>query len=178
MTKFEKIIWLFPLIGGFLILFSLFFPAAIEVEDSSKEIWIFGMVDRDTMTFFEDIYLLTGSFICSFLIVLFAISMIITSIKYRLHKNYMEKVHVAWCLQGFIVIISVLTWMILLHLLIMRANLSLIKEGDEFKAILEFSRFWEYNMPGIGIIGVIMGGFLSIIGAILKKRLIKKNPTN
>lgn len=156
MDKYKNYIWSIPLIGGIISLIALLTPAAY---DSSMEnyyyYWIWGFVSYkigyiEHIGFDEYILSLIPSIICSSILITSMVILIISSNKYRKGISNMR------LFPGILIITITIVWILLMEIA------DLIQFG---------SSFWEPFYPGFGVIGMFIGGALSIIGYAVQKKI-------
>ena len=66
------------------------------------------------------------------------------------------------------IIVVVIFWVFSIHYLITYSITTTEKEDSLTTTTTTTYRFWAYNTIGFGVIGIILGGCLSIIGACVK----------
>ena len=143
MATIKNLIWLFPVIGGILIIISLFFPAAY-FETGDQSLWLIGY--NDYVGWPEDIMdLVLGILIFS---ILLGISIIMISLGYESlrGKNYKNLLF----LLPIVIIICTVIWLVAI-------------EGRE-----DFT--WQYYVPMFGSFAPFIGAGIGLIGGILAYR--------
>lgn len=70
--------------------------------------------------------------------------------------------------MGFTIIVVIVFWAFSIHYLITYSITTTDKDGSLRTTTTTTYRFWAYNSIGFGVIGVALGGCLSIIGACVK----------
>ena len=139
-------------------------PASIP-QRNTEMIWIWGLTLHDTVSFLGNIFALIISIVCTFVISICAIKIVSTAIKSRNRDKSVEFVERLWLITGFIIIVVMIIWIFSIHYLITYTVTATEKEGSLRTTTTTTYRFWAYNTIGFGVIGVILGGSLSIIGA-------------
>jgi hypothetical protein len=142
-------------------------PASIP-QRNTEIIWIWGLTLHDTVSFLGNIFALIISIICTIVIVICAHRIISTALKNRKRDKRVEFVERIWLITGFIIIVVMIIWIFSIHYLITYTVIATEKEGSLRTTTITTYRFWAYNTIGFGVIGVILGGCLSIIGACIK----------
>jgi heme/copper-type cytochrome/quinol oxidase subunit 2 len=142
-------------------------PASIP-QRNTEFIWIWGLTLHDTVSFLGNIFALIISIICTIVIVICAHRIISTALKNRKRDKRVEFVERIWLITGFIIIVVMIIWIFSIHYLITYTVSATEKEGSLRTTTITTYRFWAYNTIGFGVIGVILGGCLSIIGACIK----------
>ena len=142
-------------------------PASIP-QRNTEIIWIWGLTLHDTVSFLGNIFALIISIICTIVIVICAHRIISTALKNRKRDKRVEFVERIWLITGFIIIVVMIIWIFSIHYLITYKVIATEKEGSLRTTTITTYRFWAYNTIGFGVIGVILGGCLSIIGACIK----------
>ena len=142
-------------------------PASIP-QRNTEIIWIWGLTLHDTVSFLGNIFALIISIICTIVIVICAHRIISTALKNRKRDKRVEFVERIWLITGFIIIVVMIIWIFSIHYLITYKVIATEKEGSLRTTTITTYRFWAYNAIGFGVIGVILGGCLSIIGACIK----------
>ena len=142
-------------------------PASIP-QRNTEIIWIWGLTLHDTVSFLGNIFALIISIICTIVIVICAHRIISTALKNRKRDKRVEFVERIWLITGFIIIVVMIIWIFSIHYLITYTVTTTEKEGSLRTTTITTYRFWAYNAIGFGVIGVILGGCLSIIGACIK----------
>lgn len=149
-------------------------PASIPQRDT-KIIWIWGLTYHSSISFLNNIVALIISIICTIIILINTFRIILTALKIRNSQNSIDYVERIWLISGFIIIIMMVIWIFSINYLITYSITSTEKEGSLRTTTTTTYRFWDYNTIGFGIIGVLLGGILTIIGACIKGlNLIKK----
>ncbi len=108
------------------------------------------------------------SIICTIIISLCATRIIFTALKARSPDKGIEFVERIWFIMGFMIIVVVIFWVFSIHYLITYSITTTEKDGPLRTTTTTTYRFWTYNSIGFGVIGIILGGCLSIIGACIK----------
>ncbi len=142
-------------------------PASIP-QRNTEIIWIWGLTLHDTVSFLGNIFALIISIICTIVISICAYRIISTAFKNRKRDKRVEFVERIWLITGFIIIVIMMIWIFSIHYLITYTVTATEKEGSLRTTTTTTYRFWAYNTIGFGVIGVILGGCLSIIGACIK----------
>ena len=108
------------------------------------------------------------SIICTIVISLCALRIILTALYFRRSENEIESVERIWFLMGFVIIVILVFWAFSIHYLITYSITTVEKDESLRITTTTTYRFWAYNTFGFGIIGIILGGSLSVIGACIK----------
>lgn len=108
------------------------------------------------------------SIICTIIISLCATRIIFTALKARSPDKGIEFVERIWFIMGFVIIVVIVFWAFSIHYLITYSITTTEKDGPLRTTTTTTYRFWTYNSIGFGVIGIILGGCLSIIGACIK----------
>ena len=108
------------------------------------------------------------SIICTIIISLCATRIIFTALKARSPDKGIEFVERIWFIMGFMIIVVIIFWVFSIHYLITYSITTTEKDGPLRTTTTTTYRFWTYNSIGFGVIGIILGGCLSIIGACIK----------
>lgn len=177
MVELKKYNWIFPFVGSLIIIFAFLTPAAINLDNTNKQIWMCGLStnnSNNSMSIIDDGNVFIGSIVCSIFIIFISIVTVKSSNKVRKGGIYMETVEKAWFVESVLIIVLEIIWMLLLNLLITKTIVSVSSNKEGLVLTAETFRFWEYHVPGFGVIGIFLGASLIMVGAILKKKLRKK----
>ena len=144
--------WAFPIVGGALALIALLTPAAyISIAGDSIYVWMWGLISIQSYgygsatQFTEDPGELIISIICSLLVL---ISTIVIISKGNSIRTY-PKLSKSWVAPSILLIIGTIVWMV----------------GMEINSIVFYGiSLWALINPGFGVIGMFLGGALSLIG--------------
>jgi len=150
-----------------LIFISLFIPASFPQRDT-EIIWIWGLTLHKSISLMDNIPALIISIICTIIISLCAIRIILTSLKIRKPERGIEFVERIWFVMGFVIIVVIVFWAFSIHYLITYSITTVEKDESLRSTTTTTYRFWAYNSIGFGVIGIALGGCLSIIGACIK----------
>jgi len=164
MGRYKNYLWLIPFIGGIISLIALLTPAAYDSSMGNYYYyWIWGFVSYkigyiEWIGFDEYTLSLIPSIICSSILIVSMVILIISSNKYGKGLNTMR------LYLGILIITTTTVWILLMEII------DLIQFGTSF---------WEPFYPGFGVIGMFIGGALSIIGYVVQKKIgeprIEKN---
>ncbi len=168
MSTINDIIWFFPLFGGIITIFSLLTPAAVPAEKSGKLIWMWGLIMNSSISFLENIVALIVSISCSLLILIVAVMLIFTAIKFNKGLNQNLEHEKIWLPMGILIAVLAIIWMISMNLLFSKTIATISMNESELEISAKTYRFWDYYFPGFGIIGIFIGATLPIIGSFLK----------
>ncbi|MFX1304892.1 MAG: hypothetical protein ACFE9X_16175 [Promethearchaeota archaeon] len=170
MVEIKKYIWIFPFIGGLIILISFLTPAATFAyqESSFYSEFYRWMLDFYIAFDYTNGILTTTriglntsftgyiSFTISFLIIGLNIFLLISTIRYK-KRNISPKS--IWLVFPILTVMLTITWMVM----------------KEVSTILSHNHsFWGLLSPGFGMIGLFLGAGLEIIGYILLKKKLRK----
>jgi hypothetical protein len=97
-----------------------------------------------------------------------AVKIILTAINARKPDKSNEFVERIWFILGFVIIVVIVFWAFSIHYLITYSITTVEKDESLRTTTTTTYRFWEYNSFGFGVIGIVLGGCLSIIGACIK----------
>ena len=172
-SKSKEYSWIFPFIGGILIFIALLTPASIPLRDT-EIIWVWGLSLHGSFSFIDNIIALTISIICTILISICAFRIILTAINARNPAKRNEFVERIWFIMGFSIIVVIVFWAFSIHYLITYSITTIEKDESLRTTTTTTYRFWAYNSIGFGVIGIALGGCLSIIGACVKGLQIPK----
>ena len=142
-------------------------PASIP-HRNTEIIWIWGLALHNSISFLNNIVALIISIICTIIISICAIRIILTALNVRSPDKGIEFVERIWFIMGFVIIVVIVFWAFSIHYLITYSITTTEKEGSLRTTTTTTYRFWAYNSIGFGVIGIIIGGCLSIIGACIK----------
>ncbi|MFX1281605.1 MAG: zinc ribbon domain-containing protein [Promethearchaeota archaeon] len=170
MKETYRYIWVFPLIGGILSLIALATPAASLYEsDSYFVLWMWGLLtvqfydpivgDYSNTAFSDNLYILIPSIILSIIIGLSAIYLISSGITCKRDMKKDTGVKTNWLTPIILIVISTITWTI---------NIELVYQFGPSSM-----SFWEYILPGYGIIGSFIGAGIAGVGYLLFKNIVK-----
>jgi len=163
----NKISWIFPFVGGILIIIGMFLPASIPIKNT-ETIWLLGFSVNGQISLLNNNLSLIISIICSIVLTICALKLIKTSFEIRKDEDdniFAEKV---WLIIGLVILVVIVFWMFSIHYLITFTKTVKETEDSLTTTTTTTYRFWEYNSIGPAIIFVIIGGVLSIIGACIK----------
>ncbi|MFX0039020.1 MAG: hypothetical protein ACFFCY_14915 [Promethearchaeota archaeon] len=151
MTDVRDYKWAFPLAGGIIALIAFLTPAAyLDTVSGSMYIWMWGLFSVNlygyggATAFTQDPGELIVSVLCSLLVL---ISIIVTIAKGNSAKKYGGES--TWLAPSILMMIGTIAWI----------------AGMEIngRIFYDFS-LWSVVDPGFGVIGLFLGGILSIIG--------------
>jgi hypothetical protein len=155
------------LMGSLIVLFSCMLPVNEPLIDTPY-IWIWGLYYWrseyyiGTNTLFTQISMVLSIFILSCVIVI-----IITSNKLRKGGPFKTSGAILICLAVSI-IVAVFFWAMIAH--VMLKYLVEDKYTDDYgvEATVRYTiHFWAYNMPGFGLVGLIIGAIVILFGGIV-----------
>lgn len=168
MSTINDIIWFFPLFGGIITILSLLTPAAVSAEKSGNLIWMWGLIMNSSISFLENIVALIVSISCSLLILIVAVMLVFTAIKFNKGLNQNLEHEKIWLPMGILIAVLAIIWMISMNLLFSKTIATISINESELEISAKTYRFWDYYFPGFGIIGIFIGAMLPIIGSFLK----------
>ncbi len=167
MVNLKNISWLFPLIGGIMLIIAFLTPAALQ---SWNLVWIWGVSLKNQRNFeiTRDILRIIPSIVCSVLIIVGVIVLLKSALKIRKNGLDLEEFKKACLKGGILPIIGIIVWMVMMEL---SCSLDLNINIYPFSSSSCF-RFWGiyYHSPGFGVIGIFLGAAIPIVSvAILFK---------
>jgi len=144
--------WAFPIVGGTLALIALLTPAAyINIAGNSMYVWMWGLISVQSYgygsatQFTEDPGELIISIICSLLVLISTIAIISKGNSIRTYP----KSNKSWVAPSILLIIGTIAYMV----------------GMEINSRVFYGiSLWTFISPGFGVIGMFLGGALSLIG--------------
>ncbi len=167
MANLKNISWLFPLIGGIMLIMAFLTPAAYR---SWSFVWIWGVSLRNMRVFemTRDIMRIIPAIVSSILVLVGVIVLVNSALKIRKNGLELEEFKKKWLIGAVLPIIGIIIWMIMMEL---SCSLNLNINRYPFSSSSCF-RFWglNYHGPGFGVIGIFLGAAIPIVGvAILSK---------
>jgi hypothetical protein len=173
-----KFLFLFPYIGGILIIISLLTPAAMRwyhsTVDDSYILWVWGLLTitewyhgagwawNTTFAYIPDPFILVIGILFSIIIAIFGIKMIL---KARICGDKEKDLDITFVKYGGLIITLITTWMIIVQ--IFYSMTDFLGLGTNFS-------FWPNLSAQFGVIGIFLGGIFSILGYVLFKIYRKK----
>jgi hypothetical protein len=116
----------------------------------------------------SNISALVISIICTSVIILCALRIILSALKAKSPSKGIEFVERIWLLMGLVILVLIVFWAFSIHYLITYSITTVEKDESLRTTTTTTYRFWAYNTIGFGVIGIALGGCLSIIGACIK----------
>lgn len=156
MTEIRDYVWAFPLTGGVIALIAILTPAAyITVPGNSMYVWMWGLLSiqlygySNVTQFTQDPGELIISIICSVLVLIGTFAIISSAVSCRKKMRMGIVKRAGWLIPSILLIIGTISWMI----------------GMEINSNIFYGMsLWTYINPGFGVIGMFLGGAVSIVG--------------
>ncbi len=186
MADIKDYIWTIPLIGGILLLISLFTPSAYATQMGIKEYhWMWGLFHVEICGFSPETgititeepakymipILLSGIF--SAIIILIASIMLITSANsIRIGRRNSKDFESMWLGMGIMIFIAAIIYMIGIDITTTNYLEWVVSQlpPDSYT----IPDFWDVYDPGFGIIAPFLSGVLAIVGGIISKYVSKR----
>ncbi|TFG24123.1 MAG: zinc ribbon domain-containing protein [Promethearchaeota archaeon] len=172
-------IWVFPLIGGFLIILAVLTPAVYyRLGPIYSYIWLWGLKVTSSgsswVSGFNYIDLVVYV-VCTILILIAGIKLIETSNKVRLGRMDLKDVDLLWLELSILAIVAIIIWIVILSI----ATTSTQTRTTLTTTTTTTTNIWSYHQVGFGVIGVFMGAIITLIGFGLTRYepTPKKTPT-
>ncbi|UCC19316.1 MAG: zinc ribbon domain-containing protein [Promethearchaeota archaeon] len=153
--------WAFPIGGGFLAIIALLTPSAYYSDYyQTFNFWMWGLVSYQIYDYYygsQNIVMFTDvpqtlslCIICSILIIICIIGILSSGSSYRrkMRSNISDKAK--WLAPSILLIIGAIIWMV---------GMEIISLTTPYP-----TSFWSTINPGFGVIGMFLGGAVSIIG--------------
>ncbi|MHA1292872.1 MAG: hypothetical protein ACTSQJ_09420 [Promethearchaeota archaeon] len=177
MREYKDYIWIFPYIGGIFCIIAVLTPAAyLNIFGMSSNIWMWGLTIGIFSimwgNFYSEIFGLICGIICSIVIFTCGVLIIKSANKVRLGKKEFNRYQKKWLLLGIYSILAVIVWIIIIDLSF-QMYINNLYGSYYYYGSFNFS-FWSFFSPGFGVIGVFIGGGLTIVGSVLTKSVHKK----
>ena len=170
MNKSFEASWIIALIGSIITFIAFLTPAGVPTGDTDY-VWMIGLSGREEIAFLTNHPLsLILSLFCSVIILSCNLLDIVLTI---LMRNKPEKnPHIAWFVTAFIMVIFTIVWVVLIHFFLplhitRRGTIS--EEHRIYFSYTEYVPFWDYNVFGFGIYGILIGSVILIIGSAFRK---------
>ncbi|MFX1378283.1 MAG: hypothetical protein ACFFA4_04245 [Promethearchaeota archaeon] len=148
--------WVFPLIGGIIALIAFISPAGYYSDYYGyMDFWMWGLISLNlygygsVTAFTEDPGEIIISAICSLLVLISIILIISKAYKTRKY-SYVS----TWLAPSILMMIGTIGWIVGMEL-----------NGRIFYDV----SLWSVISPGFGVIGMFLGGILSIVGHVISK---------
>lgn len=170
MTKIKKYYWFLPLIGGILSIVGIFIPAWYSITVYDENIWMWGLIERITVSEFDFLYaeLLIPGLITAILILISSIAIIISSLFVVRGKKAQTSAEKLWIIMGVLELCAAIIYIVAIDIIFYSFAQSIgYPEND----------FWKVYNFHFGMITPFIGALLSIVGAIigvLNKREMNK----
>ncbi len=159
--------YILPVLGAIISLVAMFAPAASIFDVITFHIWMWGLVSGSSfikgyakISFFQNVFTLIFSIVCSVMILISCLLIIFTSFQLKKSKIKIENARKMWYIFGFAQVLTVIVWMIIIQLTF---------QIDTNGAFSNYAP-WSIMVPSWALMGVIIGAFLTNIGAFIRKR--------
>lgn len=160
--------WIAPCISGIISIIALLTPAAyFSYFGASFNLWIWGLASLNipgyfTYTAFSDnLLILIPSVICTLILIVSSILILAKTYSYKKGSVEIDIAKKNWLIASILIIIVTIFWMVWLEI-------SYILTPNPYGITISF---WSYVNPGFGVIGLFIGGGITIIGVIISKNL-------
>lgn len=152
MTDIRDYTWAFPIVGGVLALIALLTPAAyIGIPGNSMSVWMWGLISIQSYgygsvtNFTQDPGELIISITCSLIVLISTIVILSKGVSIRTYPGSGK----SWVAPSILLIIGTIGWMV----------------GMEINTQVFYGiSLWAYISPSFGVIGMFLGGAVSLIG--------------
>ncbi len=159
---------LISIIGSSIVLLSYLFPANSPVIDTPY-IWIWGLSYWKTEFYFSLKTIFSQISVVLSIIILGCVSVIIiTSNKLRKGEPFKSSGAILITLAVSIIVV-VIYWAIIAHVMLeyLVENRYTVEDGIEVTTRYTIN-FWDYNNPGFGLVGLIIGAIVILYGGIME----------
>lgn len=158
-TKIKENLWSIPLLGGVIILISLFTPTAIWFVNFNNTVsnWMWGLFyiyfyGNDYTQFDKALLSFIPSIICSVIVGFSAMLIIFCAYNYRKREKDPKNLLI---ISALAVIISTIVWIIFMEI-------GWLLYHDQ--------SFWDAYSPSFGLVGIFLGAILTITGYFILKK--------
>lgn len=162
---FKKNLWVIPLVGGILLLLSVFAPASYLIVGSYfTHFWMWGLAVGGIgftvtgISFNLQIEVIVSGLLFTILILICSILTMILAMKIKKGTRKIDELNNFWISSGLIAILSSIAWIIMI---------------ESVAAMPYPSEWWGYYNLGFGVIGPFISGAL-IIAVIFVNRYLQK----